>query len=108
MAKEPTKGSQQSAAAKLKYAAATVHTYESFGRAVVASALAQAAKNAASGKQSAITATVNVAPIAREGAAFDEGAGSAAGGAAKGPVTPPPPAVTLTICFGSDCYVISI
>ena len=28
MAKEPTKGSQQSAAAKLKYAAATVHTYE--------------------------------------------------------------------------------
>ena len=36
MAKEPTSGSQQSAAAKLKYAAATVHTYESFGRAVVA------------------------------------------------------------------------
>ena len=71
MAKEPTKGSQQSAAAKLKYAAATVHTYESFGRAVVAAALAQSAKMAASGKQSAITATVNVAPIEREGATFD-------------------------------------
>jgi hypothetical protein len=73
----------------------------------VAAALAQAAKMAASGKQSAITATVNVAPIAQEGATFD-GAGEAAGGAAKGPVTPRPPAVTLTICFGSDCYVISI
>jgi hypothetical protein len=104
MAKEPTLGSQQSPEAKFKYAAATVHTYESFGRAVVAAALAQAAKMAASGKQSAITATVNVAPIAREGATFDV----PGGGAAKGPVTPPPPAVTLTICFGSDCYVISI
>ena len=62
MAKEPTSGSQQSAEAKLKYAAATVHTYESFGRAVVAAGLAQAAKNVASGKQSAITATVTVAP----------------------------------------------
>ena len=104
MAKEPTSGSQQSPEAKLKYAAATVHTYESFGRAVVAAALAQAAKMAASGKQSAITATVNVAPIAREGATFI-GDGP---GAAKGTVTPPPPDVTLTICFGSDCYVISI
>ena len=104
MAKEPTKGSQQSAAAKLKYAAATVHTYESFGRAVVAAALGQAAKNAASGNQSAITATVNVTPISREGATFDVPGGSAA----SGPVTPRPPAVTLTICFGSDCYVISI
>lgn len=104
MAKEPTKGSQQSAAAKLKYAAATVHTYESFGRAVVASALAQAAKMAASGKQSAITATVNVAPIALAGATFDVPGGSAA----KGTVTPPPPAVTLTICFGGDCYTVSI
>ena len=104
MAKEPTSGSQQSAEAKLKYAAATVHSYESFGRAVVAAALGQAAKNAASGNQSAITATVNVTPISREGATFDVPGGSAA----KGPVTPRPPAVTLTICFGSDCYVISI
>jgi hypothetical protein len=104
MAKEPTSGSQQSPEAKLKYAAATVHTYESFGRAVVAAALAQAAKLAASGKQSAITATVNVAPLTPEGATFDVPGGSAA----KGTVPPPPPAVTLTICFGSDCYVISI
>jgi hypothetical protein len=103
MAKEPTKGSQQSAAAKLKYAAATVHTYESFGRAVVAAALAQAAKNAASGTQSAITATVNVVPIERVGATFDVPGGSAA----KGTVTPPPPAITLTICFGDACYTIS-
>ena len=106
MPKEPKSGSQQSPEAKLKYAAATVHTYESFGRAVVAAALAQAAKMAASGKQSAITATVNVAPIEREGVTF-EGAGDARGSAAKGTVTPPPPAVTLTICFGNDCYVIS-
>jgi hypothetical protein len=95
---------EQSAEAKLKYAAATVHTYESFGRAIVAAVLAQAAKNAASGKQSAITATVNVAPIAREGATFDEGESP---GAAKGTITPPPPAITLTICFGNDCYTIS-
>ena len=104
MAKEPTKGSQQSAAAKLKYAAATVHTYESFGRAVVAAALAQSAKMAASGKQSAITATVNVAPIEREGATFDVPGGSAE----TGKVPPPPPAITLTICFGNDCYTGSI
>ena len=44
MVKEPTSGSQQSAEAKLKYAAATVHTYKSFGRAIVAAALARAAK----------------------------------------------------------------
>jgi hypothetical protein len=73
-------------------------------REIMAAALAQAAKVTTSGKQSAITATVNVAPIAREGATFDV----PAGGAAKGPVIPPPPDVTLTICFGSDCYVISI
>ena len=95
---------EQSAEVKLKYAAATVHTYKSFGRAIVAAVLAQAAKNAASGSQSAITATVNVAPIAREGATFDEGESP---GAAKGTVTPPPPAITLTICFGNDCYTIS-
>jgi|SRR5215813_15283214 hypothetical protein len=95
---------EQSAEAKLKYAAATVHTYESFGRAIVAAVLAKAAKSAASGKQSAITATVNVAPIVREGATFDEGQSP---GAAKGTVTPPPPAITLTICFGDDCYTIS-
>ena len=100
MAKEPTSDSE----AKLKYAAATVHTYESFGRAVVAAALAQATKMAASGKQSAITATANVAPIEREGVTFI-GDGP---GAAKGTVPPPPPAVTLTICFGGDCYTISI
>lgn len=105
MAKESTSGSQQLAEAKLKYASATVHTYESFGRAIVAAALAQAAKMAASGKQSAITATVNVAPMARgEGATFDVPGGSAA----KGPATPEPPTVSLTICFGSDCYVISV
>ena len=57
---------EQSAEVKLKYAAATVHTYELFGRAIVAAALAQAAKRAASGKQSAMTATVSVAPIERE------------------------------------------
>ena len=95
---------EQSAEVKLKYAAATVHTYELFGRAIVAAVLAQAAKNAASGSQSAITATVNVAPIEREGATFDEGESP---GAAKGTVTPPPPAITLTICFGNDCYTIS-
>jgi hypothetical protein len=37
---------EQSAEVKLKYAAATVHTYESFGRAIVAAVLAKAAKNA--------------------------------------------------------------
>ena len=74
MAKEPTSDSE----AKLKYAAATVHTYESFGRAVVAAALAQATKMAASGKQSAITATANVAPIEREGVTFiGDGPGAA-------------------------------
>ena len=77
---------------------------ESFGRAIVSAALAQAAKNAASGKQSAITATVNVAPIEREGATFDVPGGSAE----TGKVPPPPPAVTLTICFGNDCYTVSI
>ena len=71
MAKEPTSDSE----AKLKYAAATVHTYKSFGRAVVAGVLAQAAKLAASGKQSAITATANVAPIAREGVTLSAMAG---------------------------------
>jgi hypothetical protein len=95
---------EQSAEAKLKYAAATVHTYESFGRAVVAAVLAKSVKMAASGKQSAITATVNVAPLVPESATFG---GSGEGGAAKGTVTPPPPAVTLTICFGDDCYTIS-
>lgn len=97
-----------SAEEKLKYAAATVHTYESFGRAIVAAALAQAAKRAASGDRSAMTATVNVAPIAAGGVTyFGSGQGSSEPGpGAQGHVTEPP-AVTLTICFGDDCYTVS-
>ena len=70
---------EQSAEVKLKYAAATVHTYKSFGRAIVAAALAQAAKRAASGKQSAMTATVSVAPIEGRGATYFHPGKSGAG-----------------------------
>jgi hypothetical protein len=101
---------EQSAEVKLKYAAATVHTYESFGRAIVAAALAQAAKRAASGKQSAMTATVSVAPMGRGATYFHpgkSGAGDAAAGqGASGPGAEPP-AVSLTICFGDECYTMS-
>ena len=102
---------EQSAEVKLKYAAATVHTYESFGRAIVAAALAQAAKRAASGKQSAMTATVSVAPIEGRGATYfhpgKSGAGDAAAGQGAGGPAAEPPAVSLTICFGDDCYTVS-
>jgi hypothetical protein len=105
---------EQSAEAKLKYAAATVHTYESFGRAVVAAALSHAAKRAASGDHSAFSATVNVTPIAEADVTYF-GGGSAGGGGesasrggagagAAGPSGAPP--VTLSVCFGDDCYVI--
>ena len=115
MVKEPTSGSQKSAAAKLKYAAATVHTYEFFGRAVVAAALAQAAKMGASGKRSAMTATV-AWPRWGRGATFfhpggggggESGAGDAAAGTGEAGPAGELPAVSLTICFGDDCYTMS-
>ena len=109
MAKEPKSRSEQRGEAELKYAAATVHTYESFGRAIVAAGLTQAAKQAASGKESAINATVRVAPLALEATTFFKPgeASSRPGPGAEGRVDPPPP-IALTICFGDDCYTIGI
>jgi hypothetical protein len=106
MAKRP------SAEKILKYAAASVHTYDSFGRAIVAAALSHAAKRAASGDHSAFTVTVNVTPIAEADVTYlSAGGGGARGGSAgtgaagsgaAGPAGAPP--ATLSICFGDDCY----
>lgn len=104
---------QQSAEKKLKYAAAGVHTYDSFGRAIVAAALSHAAKRAASGDHSAFTATVNVTPIAEAdvtylgaGGAGAKGGSAGRGAAGSGAAGPAAPPATLSICFGDDCYEI--
>ena len=104
---------QQSAEKKLKYAAAGVHTYDSFGRAIVAAALSHAAKRAASGDHSAFTATVNVTPIAEAdvtyfgaGGAGAKGGSAGRGAAGSGAAGPVAPSATLSICFGDDCYEI--
>ena len=104
---------KQSAEKKLKYAAAGVHTYDSFGRAIVAAALSHAAKRAASGDHSAFTATVNVTPIAEADVTYFGGGGAGGGGesasrggAGAGKAGHYNPPVTLSVCFGDDCYVI--
>lgn len=86
--------------------AASVHTYDSFGRAVVSAALSEAAKSAASFATPKVTATVQVAPIPQQSASVLYSPASAgAGGAATGTV---PPQSVVTICFGESCFTIQI
>jgi hypothetical protein len=89
------------------------HTYESFGRAIVAAASSHAAKRAASGDHSAFTATVKVTPIAEAdvtylgaGGAGAKGGSAGSGLAGSGAAGPVAPSATLSICFGDDCYEI--
>lgn len=76
---------------------ARIHTYESFGRAVVEAALSQAQKAAASGTRSETTATVSIEPLA--GATFSA-ASKAAGSAASGEVGTD---FVVVICFSGHC-----
>ena len=64
-------------AEELEELAATIHTYESFGRAIVASALAEAAKRGPDA--GSLSASVSVRPVRRRDRPDDT-----AGGVAKG------------------------
>ncbi len=87
---------------------ASVHTFDSFGRAIVAAALSEAARSGTSVAQSKVTATVQVTPLQHHNgpAAFSAG-GSAAGAGAAGPATAEP-SISVTICIGDSCYVMGI
>lgn len=106
MAKKPSP--PNSAEDVLNKLVASVHTFDSFGRAIVAAALSEAAKSGKSIAQSKVTATVQVTPIQHHDgpAAFSAG-GSAAGGVATGPATSEP-SISVTICIGDSCYVMGI
>lgn len=106
MAKEPK--SPQLTEVALTKMVASVHTYESFGRAIIAAALSEAAKSSTSIAPSKMTATVHVTPVPHQkgSAAFSAGS-SAAGSAATGPATPEP-SISITICIGDSCHVFGI
>ncbi|MBX3582891.1 MAG: hypothetical protein KF810_13440 [Rhizobiaceae bacterium] len=79
-----------------------VHTFESFGRAIVAAALKQAEKNGGINKEAA--ATVTVTPIDVPTATLSgRVAGKAAGHGAEGQVVTTP-AISIAICFGDECH----
>jgi hypothetical protein len=83
---------------------ARVHTFESFGRAIVEAALNQAEQVAASGIQSAITATVQVEPIPPHGATHGAGNTAAMTMASK---TGDASTVAIAICIGEHCHIIT-
>lgn len=68
-------GSVEVSAEELEELAATVHTYESFGRAIVVDALTEMAR---SGSDAPLSASVSVRPVRRDRP------GDTAGGFAKG------------------------
>lgn len=88
--------------------AASVHSFDSFGRAIVAAALSEAAKSGTSVAQSKVTATVQVTPLGHRSStdAFSAGS-SAAGAGAAGPATAQP-SISVTICIGDSCYVMGV
>lgn len=98
----------QSAQDTLNKLVASVHTFDSFGRAIVAAALSEAAKTGTSVAQAKVTATVRVTPLEHSGGAATFSAGSSAAGAgAAGPATAQP-SISVTICIGDSCYVMGV
>jgi hypothetical protein len=88
----------------LSQVAAQIHSYDSFGRAIVSAALKQAEKSAEFGNGT--TATVRVVPVDQPSVTFAGTVGhGAAGSHAKGHV---PPTFSIEICFGESCHVLSV
>ena len=104
MAKEPK--SPQLTEAALNQLVASVHTYESFGRAIVAAALAEAKKSAATVAPSKIAATVHVMPMPPH-THFSAGGATAGTAGAAGPASGGP-TLSITICVGENCYTMGV
>lgn len=103
MAKSP-RGKETEFQSQIANLAGSVHTYESFGRAVVAAALQQAASASTDGQFSSTTVIVDVKPIGSR-TFLDEkvSAGNAAHG--RGAIGHLPP-ITISICVGSQCLTL--
>jgi hypothetical protein len=90
--------------ATLKSLKTQVHTYDSFGRAIVAAALEQAEHDAVSGTQSALTASVQVDFV--PSSEHTHLAGDAAGSGEAGTVGDGH--YCVYVCFPSGCHYIDI
>jgi hypothetical protein len=109
MAKESVSGiaSATVTAQQMMDKASTMHTFESFGRAIVAAALTQVAESSGVGEQSPTTATVSVQSIPGRGTTEASAGAGAAGSAATGTVGRSH-TVVVTICFGDSCHTIGV